>query len=111
MFSSIRKHVLKFSILFPILLLTLSNCSSIDFEKKNYLHDEDFVPSPKIKSELKVRRVWAKNAGSASHEEFGKLIPAISEQAVFTVSANGKVTAKGKVVVVQMPENFINKNL
>ncbi len=93
MFRVISKQGLKISFLFPVLMLAVSGCSSIDFEKKNYLYDEGFVPSPNIKSELKVRRVWAKNAGSASHEEFGKLMPAISEQAVFTVSANGRVTA------------------
>lgn len=27
-----------------------------------------------------------------------------------TVSANGEITAKGKVVAIQMPENFINNN-
>ena len=31
--------------------------------------------------------------GSSSEEEFAKLIPSVSEQGIFTVSASGEVTA------------------
>lgn len=93
MISLINTSWFKSGVVFPSLLFVLLGCSSIDIEKKNYLRDEDFVAVPEVKTELKVRRVWAKNAGSASQQEFSKLIPAISEQAIFTVSETGRVTA------------------
>ena len=60
------------------------------------LHVDYLLPTP-LGVELELR---------------GKIIELKGRKVVseITVSANGKVTAKGKVIVVQMPENFINDN-
>ncbi|MFZ0454394.1 MAG: PaaI family thioesterase [Ignavibacteriaceae bacterium] len=57
------------------------------------LHVDYFKPTP-LGSELELR---------------GKIIELKGRKVVseITVSANGEITARGKVVAVQMPENFI----
>jgi outer membrane protein assembly factor BamB len=68
-------------------------CVSMSIEKKDYLRGEARVEVPSVKKQIKVRRTWAKNAGSISDQEFSKLLPAVSELAIFTASENGQVTS------------------
>ncbi len=75
------------------LLFVLASCSSMNIERKDYGRSENFVAVPKVKTTLKVRQIWAKDAGSPNQQEFSKLVPSVSEQGIFTVSENGLLTA------------------
>jgi len=84
-------------LLLPVLLvmfvLILNACTSIDIEVKDYQKSSERVPSPEVKNQIKVKRIWAKDVGASSEQEFSKLVPSISEKAIFTVSSQGHVTA------------------
>ena len=86
-------HVLRTGKLSLSLVLLLSACSSMDIEVKDYEQSPDYVASPYVDQQIKVKRVWGRNVGSVSDQEFSKLIPSVSEQAIFTVSAMGHVSA------------------
>ncbi len=72
--------------------IVLSACA-INIEKKDYERAEDYVPSPSVKKQIKVKRIWSKNVGSESSQEFSKLAPSVSERGIYTVSESGLVSA------------------
>jgi len=72
--------------------LCFSTCA-IDIERKDYDQAEGYIASPELANQIKIKRVWWKNVGSVSEQEFSKLIPSVSEKAIFTVSEMGEVTA------------------
>jgi outer membrane protein assembly factor BamB len=86
-------HLFKTVKLSLLLVLLFSACSSMNIEVKDYEKTPDYVASPYVDQQLKVKRIWGRNVGAASDQEFTKLIPSVSEQAIFTVSAMGHVTA------------------
>lgn len=73
--------------------ILLPACSSINIDVIDYEKPIDYVASPDVKRQIKVKRIWSKNVGAASDQEFSKLLPAVSEKAIFTVSAAGHVIA------------------
>lgn len=91
-----------------LLLLCLFSyaCTSIDIEPKDYHRGMDYLEPVSSDNSLKVKKVWEKPLGSGSKQEFSKLMPAVSEQAIFTVSAQGHVVAWEHK---QFPFTFFNQ--
>lgn len=72
--------------------LLLTSCAGF-FDK-----DNTPTPSPLVDfaPELKVRHVWSSTTGSSVGSEYLRLHPAITNQAIFTASKDGTVTATDK---------------
>lgn len=62
--------------------------------------DKDNTPPPSklatFTPEIKIQSAWNKRTGSGSGKTYLKLVPAVTDNAVFTVDKNGTVTATDK---------------
>ncbi len=82
-------------IVLTVMCVLLAACSAVDIEIKDYAEPESYPAVSRLTTEspVKVKRIWSVNVGSASEQEFIKLIPAVTETAIYSVSAQGHIKA------------------
>jgi outer membrane protein assembly factor BamB len=63
--------------------------------------DKDNTPPPSplvnFKPEINTTYAWYTSVGSGSGKEYLKLVPAVSDTAIYTTDSNGRVTATNKI--------------
>lgn len=80
--------------LVSLLSISLSACGLGIFDK-----DNTPLPSPLVSftPEARIQSFWYSNTGHGVDNDYVKLVPAVTETAIFTVDHNGKVVATDKV--------------
>lgn len=76
-----------------LLLLSLTGCSSSLFDKDNLPEPSQL---PQFTPQVSPRQVWSSSTGSGGSDEYLKMSPAMGENAIYTASMNGAVTAISK---------------
>jgi outer membrane protein assembly factor BamB len=91
----------------------LTACSSIDIEVKDYDRPESYVTTPRLSTgqPIKVKRIWSANVGSVNDQEFIKLLPAVTENEIYSVSARGHVKAWSKVKHKKLWHKKLDENI
>ncbi len=81
-------------IIITLLALSLSGCNSMFFDKDNTPEPSSL---PQYAPQTAPRQIWSANTGSGAEDEYLKMTPATSENAIYTASVSGRVTSINKL--------------
>lgn len=91
----------------------LAACAAMDIEIKDYDTSETYVSAPHLSAEepIKIKRIWSTSVGSANDQEFIKLLPAVTENEIYSVSAQGDIKAWSKLKYKKLWHKKVTDNV
>jgi len=82
---------------FPAVLTLLSGCSSISDKVTTFMGGEDNAepPSPlvEIETRVEITKLWEKDMGKGSDEQYLKLVPVYAQEKIFVADNEGEIKA------------------
>ncbi|MBI4005632.1 MAG: outer membrane protein assembly factor BamB, partial [Gammaproteobacteria bacterium] len=82
---------------FPAVLTLLSGCSSINDKVTTFMGGEDNAepPSPlvEIETRVEITKLWEKDMGKGSDEQYLKLVPVYVQEKIFVADNEGEIKA------------------